>query len=138
METKNQQKIQEIIKTLKPIFQKEKEVLFCYLFGSFANGNPISSSDIDIAVYLDDKKCLDFFEKRLELIPKISKLSGKQADITILNNASLFMKYVVLKEGKLIFERNCEKRIIFELKSTNEYFDFKPALEMYNKELLAS
>lgn len=135
MERKNQEKI---IKILKTTLQKEKEVLFCYLFGSFANQNSILKSDIDIAVYLDKEKCSDFFEKRLELISQTSKALKKETDVIILNTASPFLKYVILKEGKLILEKNKEQRINFELKTINEYFDFKPILEKYHQKLLAS
>ena len=132
-ETGNQQNISKI---LKPVLKKERGVLFCYLFGSFANQNSISKSDVDLAVYLDKEKCPDFFEKRLELILQLSKKLKKEADIIILNTAAPFLKYVILKEGKLIFEKNKAQRISFELRATNEYLDFKPVLEKYYQRLL--
>lgn len=121
-----------ITKTL----QKRKGVLFCYIFGSFACHSFNSKSDVDIAVYLDKRNKVDFFEKRLELISEISRALKKEADILILNTAPLFLKYVVLKEGKLIFSRNENQRIEFELKTINDYFDFKPILKKYNQRTL--
>lgn len=135
MKKQNQQ---NLIKDLKKILQKEKDILFCYLFGSLAYQNFIPKSDVDLAVYLDEKKCKDFFNKRLELISKITRALKKEADVVALNTAPLFLKYVILKEGKLIFERVRSKRIDFELKSFNEYFDFKPILEKYHEKLLTS
>lgn len=129
---------QNIIRFLKKPLQKERKVLFCYLFGSLAYENFTSKSDIDLAVYLDKKKCKDFFEKRLELISQLSKSLKKDVDIVVLNTASPFLKYVILKEGKLVFERDKEGRIDFELRAINEYFDFKPILDLYHKNLLAS
>lgn len=129
---------QKIIRTLKKIFKKEKEVIFCYLFGSLTYQNFISKSDIDLAVYLDKEKCKDFFEKRLELISKISVVLKKEADVVILNTAAPFLKFVILKEGKIIFEKEKGERIDFELKSINEYFDFKPILEKYYDRILTS
>lgn len=125
-----------LIKTLKNFFQKKEEVLFCYLFGSLAYQNFLKKSDVDLGVYLDEKKSKDFFEKRLELISETSSLLKKEVDIVILNTAPPFLKYVILKEGKLIFERDKGKRIDFELKAINEYFDFKPFLEKYHQRLL--
>ncbi len=72
----------------------------------------------------------------MELIVGISKVLKKEVDIIVLNIAPLFLKYVILREGKLIFEKDRNKRIAFELKSLNEYFDFKPVMEEYNKRLL--
>lgn len=128
----------KIIKVLKKFFSdnKNKEVLFCYLFGSQVTKNSVSESDVDLAIYLDESKSKKFSDNRLELTGEISKLLKKQADIVVLNTAGLFLKYVILKQGKLIFEKNSDKRIDFELKSINEYFDFKPAMEEYNKRLL--
>ena len=125
-----------LIKLLKKALLKKKEVLFCYLFGSRAYQNFIQKSDVDIAVFLDEKKTKDFFDERIELISQITQKLKKEVDVVVLNTAPPFLKYVVLKEGKLIFERNREKRIDFELKSFNEYFDFKPILEKYYQKLL--
>ena len=143
------------IKTLKKLLRKHKEVLFCYLFGSQVTKNFIPESDVDLAIYLAVSKNKDFSNtraeqsevkrededlssssKRLELIGEISKVLKKQADIVVLNTAGPFLKYVILQQGKLIFEKDQAQRIDFELKSINEYFDFKPVMEEYNKRLL--
>ncbi|MFH1968000.1 MAG: nucleotidyltransferase domain-containing protein [bacterium] len=121
---------------LEKIFRKKKAVLFCYVFGSFAYQNFNSESDVDIAVYMDKARVSDFFDERLELISEISQALGKEADILVLNSTPPFLKYVVLKEGKLIFSRDESKRIDFELKTTNEYFDFRFVLEKYNKRMM--
>lgn len=130
------QDLENMIKELKGFLQQEEGVLFCYLFGSQATGTSISKSDIDIGLFFDKHQVDDFFEKRLELIGEISKLLKKDTDIVVLNTASSFLKYVVLKEGKIIFERSQDKRVDFELKTLNDYFDFKPVLEKYNQRVL--
>jgi hypothetical protein len=130
------QDLQNMIKELKGFLQQEEGILFCYLFGSQATGTSISKSDIDIGLFFDKDQVDDFFEKRLELIGEISKLLKKDTDIVVLNTASSFLKYVVLKEGKIIFERSQDKRVDFELKALNDYFDFKPVLEKYNQRVL--
>ena len=127
-----------IIEALEKFFRQEKDVLFCYLFGSYATGHAREKSDVDIALYLDPAKKQDQFEKRLALIAELSGLLKKEADVVVLNTASPFLKHVVLKEGMLLFDRDPSKRIDFELKATNEYFDYKPTLELYNQRLLAS
>ena len=50
-----------IIKQIELISKKRKEINLSYLFGSFALGTTNRGSDVDIAVYLDPKKCKDFF-----------------------------------------------------------------------------
>lgn len=126
-----------LMEVLEKFFLQKRGVLFCYLFGSFAYQNFTSKSDIDIAVFLDEKKNRDFFKKRLELIAELSRLLKREVDVIILNSLhSIFLKYVILKEGRLIFEKDKGKRIDFELKTLNEYFDFRPALKMYQQRML--
>lgn len=126
----------EISKKGEKILKKDKKVLFAYIFGSLACQKVNPDSDIDIAVFLNKETEIDFFNKRLELISELSQAFKKEADVLILNRASVFMKYVVLKEGRLIFSRDENSRIDFELKALNDYFDFKPYLEEYNKRTL--
>lgn len=125
---------ENLVEVLKDFFSKEEEVLFCYLFGSFACQNFNSKSDVDVAVFLDEEKNKDFFKTRLGLIANLSKLLKKEADVIVLNDvSSVFFKYVILKEGKLIFARDAEEMINFELKATRDYYDFLPFSEAYNK-----
>ena len=125
---------ESLIEILKSFFSEEEKVLFCYLFGSFACQNFNSKSDVDLAVFLDEKKNKDFFKTRLELIANLSKLLKREADVVILNNAkSILFKYAILREGKLIFARDMEKMISFELRAMRDYYDFKPFSEEYNR-----
>lgn len=125
-----------IREALQKFFRQQKEVVFCYLFGSHATGHAIAKSDVDVAVYLDPLQKQDQFEKRLELIAELSKFLKKEVDVIVLNTAPPFLKHVVLKEGVLLFDRDTSSRIDFELKAANEYFDYKPTLELYNQRLL--
>ena len=125
----------EITATIRKTLQPRKEVIFAYVFGSRATGVQREGSDIDVAVYLNPAKKQEFFEIRLKLLEVLSRALPKEADILVLNTASPFMKYVVLQEGKLVLERNPDARLDFELKTLNEYFDYKPILEQYHNRL---
>lgn len=130
---------EDLTRNLEIFFEGQKDVLFCYLFGSLAYRNFTSKSDIDVAVYLDRNRCKDLFKKRLNLITALSKLLRKEVDVIILNDiSSVFFEYVILKEGELIFERDENERIEFEMKVLNQYFDFKPIMERYNQRMLST
>ena len=117
MQSKN-----KIFKDLKETLEKEKDIIFAYLFGSYGKGKPHRKSDIDVAVYL--KESTDFFNKKLELIDLISSITKKnKIDILILNQATPFIVHSVLKTGKLLFSKNEELRISFEVKNIKEYMD---------------
>lgn len=122
---------------LNPIFSKEEGILFAYLFGSVVQGKTNFESDIDLAVFLDEEEISDFFKKRLSLIEEIQALLKKPVEVIILNEIkSIFFKFVVIKEGKVIFERDHGQRIDFELKTMQEYYESQPFIEEYNKAYL--
>jgi len=123
--------VENIIKVLS----EESDILFAYLFGSYAKGIQDDKSDIDIAVFLKDESILE----RIPLYP--SKLAikieraldeKKTVDVRILNGSTLRFKSQVLRYGKLLHSKDEKKRIEFETSSLLQYYDFKPHLEMYD------
>lgn len=128
---------EKIENKLKPLFKKEKDILFAYLFGSAVQGKTSYESDIDLAIYLSEKKGSDFFKKRLSLIEKAQSILKKPTEVVILNEiSSIFLKFVIIKEGRVIFEREHGERVDFELRAMQEYYDFQPFIEAYNKAYL--
>jgi predicted nucleotidyltransferase len=127
-------KIEEIRAQLEPFFQHDGSIVFSYVFGSTALGVTNKESDIDIAVYLNTKQVEDTFKKRLQLIEKFQSYLQKSCDVVVLNELnSIFFKFVIIKEGKLVFERDHGQRVDFELNTMQEYYDFKPFLDAYNQ-----
>ena len=127
-------KVEKIRSQLHPLFQKDSHILFGYIFGSAALGFTNKESDIDVAVYLDPNQVKDIFEKRLQLIERCQFLLKKPVDVVILNEErSIFFKFVIIREVKLVFERDHGQRVDFELRTMQEYYDFQPFLEAYNK-----
>jgi predicted nucleotidyltransferase len=125
---------EEIKHKIRPIFEKDKDVLFGYIFGSQVTEKTDFESDVDIAVFFDEKRVKDIFKKHLFLIEKIQGILRKQIEVVVLNEIkSIFFKFVIVKEGKVIFERNHLKRVEFELNTLQEYFDFKPFIEKYDE-----
>ena len=123
---------------VREVLLGQEEAVFAYVFGSTATGKTRKTSDVDIAVYLAPQEKTKFFDIRLKLLELLTRAIPSQADVLVLNTAAPFLRYVVLKEGKLVFERNPEARLDFELKALNEYFDYKPILEQYRNRLRAS
>jgi len=104
-----------------------------YLFGSQATGKTGPLSDYDFAVYLDEKKSEKRFDIRLKLIAEISEIfKTDKVDICVLNDIeSPELKYNIIREGKIIFEKEPFKLIV-EPRILNEYFDFYAGLKKYN------
>jgi len=120
-------------KKLKLIFDDYSEIKLVYFFGSMAAGSGSLLSDYDYAVYLGIKNKKRMYEIKFELFDRISRLlKTDKVDIVILNLAeSPELKYLIIKEGKLIFEREPFK-VIVEPIILNDYFDFQSLLLRYN------
>ena len=50
----------------------------------------------------------------------------RPVDIVILNTAPSFLKYHILKTGRVLYDKNRNLRIKFATKTIIEYLDYKP------------
>ncbi len=117
----------------KKFLTSQSDVAFAYLFGSAMHGFFNRESDVDIAVYLKGDKSR-FFERRLELSEALSPLLKKEANVVVFNQIdSLFFKFVILKEGKLLCDNDHGTRLDFEVREMNLYYDYAPFIEEYNR-----
>jgi len=121
---------QEILKTVKELFEPLDYIIFAYLFGSYATGKVWAMSDIDIAVYVDPRKVNDLFKLKLRLLGMLNDaFKTDKIDLVILNEAPPVLKYEVLVKGILIFTKDKEIHTEFYLRATKEFFDFQYILD---------
>ena len=116
-------------------FSGRDEVVSLYLFGSVARVRKIKESDIDIAVLINEsgsgEKDLEHFRRKYyESSPRFSL---RPVDIVILNTAPPFLKYRVLKTGRVLFDREKKLRLRFTERAITEYLDYKPIEDIYLK-----
>lgn len=110
-----------------------------YFFGSRVTGKAVKNSDYDFAVLFDDTTSKeDRFDLKLKLMVKLLKAVKTDAvDLVVLNDLpSLFFRYIIIKEGKLIYQKNDLETVEFESRTLGLYFDFRPFLEEYNRSYL--
>lgn len=113
-------------KKLHNYFSGKKEIIAVYMFGSAITGKKIKK-DIDIAILVNDKSADDTIKIQTEIFNKLTLLlNRKDIDVIILNNAPLLLCMEVLKNKKLIYERNSSARVNFEVRSELKYFDWEP------------
>jgi len=110
---------------LNRLFQQYPEIKLVYLFGSQARGKKGLLSDYDFAIYIEAGDKRKIFEIKLQLLGEISRiLHTDKIDLIILNCVrEPELKYNIIKEGNLIFEKKPYKLLV-EPKILNEYFDF--------------
>ena len=114
-------------KTLSIVFQRHKNVLFSYLFGSMAKGEVSPLSDIDIAVYLDNIDPNAIFDMKLSLHADICRaLKMNNVDMVILNTLNNDMLIDdIIRYGIVIYDRNTALREYFEIMAIHRAIDFK-------------
>ncbi len=106
---------------LREFLAADSKVKFAYLFGSAARNAAGTLSDLDLAVYLDER--VDIFSYRLKLMELLAKeLRTENFDLIVLNRASVLLRYEVIKEGTVLKEDRT-RRVMFETKVLREYLD---------------
>jgi hypothetical protein len=103
------------------LLQKEKNVKFAYLFGSYAIQRSGPLSDLDVAVYIDRR--VNFWNYRLRLMEKLTRvLKTDHVDLVILNETPPLLSYEVIKYGRILKD-DPSRRIPFEARVIGEYLD---------------
>ena len=121
--------IKSIEKTIVKYLRGKEEIFFAYIFGSLARKTSNRLSDIDIAIYIDDKK-IDNSKFRYGyqaevMTDLIGLLKTRKVDLVILNSAPPLLKHRVIYFGELIYSIDEKERIRFQVDTINRYIDYK-------------
>lgn len=108
---------------------------FVYLFGSVATNTVNRFSDIDIALVVqDDIPPGQYLDLEMELEVKLNEiLESGNFDVRVINNAPLGFQGQVLEKSILLYSRDENRRVDFETKTRDNYFDFLPVLNQMRK-----
>ena len=124
----NKEKITEVL-------YNSRNIQFAYLIGSLARDKARFGSDLDIAVYFEDKpNLLDIGM----LVNELEKVTEYNVDLILLNdlyNSNPKLAYSVIGEGDLLLCRNEKLLISYKANTYMEYFDFKPAADLFYRKL---
>jgi predicted nucleotidyltransferase len=123
-----------IIQTLEAcLASADPSVVCAYLFGSTARGEQHGRSDVDVAVLFDPPPPATLLGPAAQLQGELENALSRDVDLVVLNRASPDLVHRVLLDGILVCERDAAKRVRFEVKARNEYFDIKPYLDEYRR-----
>lgn len=104
-----------------------------YLFGSVARGTARPGSDVDVGIlYLEDPP-LTLEGMGFGLEAEMESLLRIPVQVVVLNRAPVDLTIRVLRDGKLLVDRDRPKRIGFEVKTRFEFLDLEPYLNLYRK-----
>lgn len=120
---------------LSNILQLFPNITFALLFGSYSNGTQKYLSDIDIAIFTDEK--IDIFTQG-EMIATLESELGKKVDLVVLNvlyKSNSKLSFNITNNHKLLFCNDQDKYIEFKTDSLKYYFDMSYTFEMFDNEL---
>ena len=124
-----------IIQNLKKYFLKQTEVIAVYIFGSFNRGTFNNSSDIDVALMLnEDYDKFAAFNLKLRVKEELEKLLTYEVDVIIFSQVNLRLQHQILK-GELILGKNNIKRIRREQRAIDQYLDMRYFYDIYEDKL---
>ena len=108
---------------LKEALSADARVRFAYLFGSHARGDALPTSDIDVAVHLMPDS--DSTEAHLELAALATTALGTDhVDLVILDRAPISFRYRVVRDRRVLVDRDPAFRAAFESRTVREGWDF--------------
>ncbi len=120
---------------LKNYFVRQDDIEFALIFGSIASGRDTPLSDIDIAVYFKEGRgILELGERQIDIICAVMRICKiNRVDVVVLNLANPFLRFQVIKYGRLIYAK--DKKVVYKFKaaSLGRYQDIKPMYELYNR-----
>ncbi len=104
-----------------------------YLYGSVARGTAREGSDVDVGVLLEKDPPRTLKGLKLDLEADLESLLEIPVQLVVLNRAPPDLIHRVLRDGKLMLDRDRSRRIRFEVKARNEFFDLQPILRQYRR-----
>ncbi len=109
----------------------EPSVVAAWLFGSVARGTATPRSDVDVAIL---SRSVRSTVELLDLQVNLTSTVGAEVQIVELETAPTDLVHRVLRDGRLLVDRDKTERIRFEVDARNRYFDMKPILLEYRRQ----
>jgi predicted nucleotidyltransferase len=120
--------------SLEAFFEDDpRGALAVYLYGSVARGQARPASDIDIGVLFAVDPPATLAAPQFALEADLERQLASPVHVVALNRAPADLVHRVLRDGRLVLDRDRAARIRFEVRSRNEYFDLAPIRRLYRR-----
>jgi predicted nucleotidyltransferase len=124
----------EIIERVRRVLAGRGDaIVVAYLFGSVARGTATASSDVDLGVLFSDDPPATLAGLHLDLEAELERAVGVPVQLVVLNRAPCDLVHRVLRDGIVVVDRDPSRRIRFEVRARNAYFDLKPYVDRYRR-----
>jgi predicted nucleotidyltransferase len=107
---------------------EDEGIAAAWLFGSVARGTARPDSDVDVGVLYreDPPRTLAGIGRVFGLEEALAEATGLPIQVVNLNQAPVDLIVRVLRDGKLLVDREPLRRINFEVSSRKEFWDLEP------------
>lgn len=111
------------LEALAERLEREPAVRVAWVFGSVARGTAGPLSDVDVAVLLDpsdDRSRGDAFAAVAEVV------GSERADLVVLGGAPVALAFRVIRDGRVLVDRDPRARTAFWVRTVDRYLDMAP------------
>jgi predicted nucleotidyltransferase len=122
IELKKKMPNKKLFSRLASYLKSRTEVILSYVYGSFLKGDLHEESDLDVAVLY---KQVPNIQEQINLQNDLTKLTGYEVDLAVLNGASPIFIRQVLEKGREIHCSDDTAKHLFIIRILNEYDDLK-------------
>lgn len=122
-----EERAMEVLATAGP------DLVAAYLFGSVSRETATAKSDVDIGILQQSTPPGRLQDLRSTLERLLEKALSRRVQVVVLNQAPADLVHRVLRDGRLLVDRDRAARIRFEVRVRNEYFDLVPTLNQYRR-----
>ncbi len=127
-DTDDAESLVSALRSVMPQILDPFPVVLAYFHGSAARGQATPWSDVDIALVIDDgvpytaqSRLMRRVQTELDEMCQIAN-----ADVRVINEASIVFQGRIVTDGILIYARNDGERVAYESAMRQRYFDFLP------------
>ena len=121
--------IQNELKAIVQLLISLVNIDIIYLYGYYATGNATVDSDIDIAVVMSENHGVNMLLEESRLNEELNYKSRLPVHVSILNTKTPFFNFQAISPRNVLFSKNENFRVGFEVKAFNQYFDIKRYLD---------
>ena len=125
---------EQLAEAAREVFGNQPDVIAAYLYGSAARDEP--AADLDIAVLFRADADPARVEALAAELQARGAPRGPEIDLRLLRGAAPRFQTTVLREARLLFERDRKMRLQAEVVFMSMWADFKPTWDRMRRRML--